>query len=270
MLLICKIQKLLKEASSCIYHIVLITQQKNKKKTTKKAPNYGGYNFTYLELHICLNIDLIWLPTWKFWNRHAMGFGLLAGPGIGGWPWKPCMFWYPWRRCCCCWFEGNIWLLFNSDWRWLSWWLFKVVFIDDMSPVIQTQGNRSQHSFQQSGGIFLDSNFNWLLSKCLCKTTLFPFNLLRNGPQGMCLLIFVPFFLQHCFFCMSHLSGLFLKVSDVTVSAFGTVHSQVWQNELPSYPCLGILLLVSKEWLLQTVLGWWGGRRREREKEKII
>jgi len=82
-----------------------------------------------------------------------MGLGLVAGPGIGGWPGKPCMFWYPWSRCGCCWFEGNIWLLFNSDWRWLSWWLFRVVFIADMSPAIQAQGNVSQYSFQQSGGI---------------------------------------------------------------------------------------------------------------------
>lgn len=116
---------------------------------------------------------------------------------------------------------------------------------------------------------FLNSNLNWVLSKCLCKTTLFPFNLLRNGPQGMCLLLFIPLFLQYCFFCMSHLSGLFLKVSVMTIFACGMVHSQVWQNELLRYSVSWDLTpsfqRVTASYSTEVVRG---GEEDERERER--
>lgn len=129
-------------------------------------------------------------------------------------------------------------------------------------------GKRKSVWFSTVRKNFLDSNFNWLLRKCLCKTTLFPFNLLWNGPQGMCLLLFIPLYLQYCFFCMSHLSGLFLKVSDMTVFAFGTVHSQVWQNELLWYSVSWNLTLSFQRVTASNSTGVVRGRRRRREREK--
>lgn len=111
-----------------------------------------------------------------------------------------------------------------------------------------------------------------MLSKRLCKTTLFPFNLLWNGPQGMCLLLFIPVVLQYCFFCMSHLSGLILTVSDMTIFAFGTAHSQVWQNELLWYSVSWDLTpsfqRVTASYSTEVVRG--GEEERERKRENNL
>lgn len=73
---------------------------------------------------------------------------------------------------------------------------------------------------------------------------------------------------------MSHLSGLSLKVSDMTVFACGTVHSQVWQSELLSDSVSWNLTLSFQRVTASNSTGVVGGgrrrREREREKKKII
>lgn len=122
--------------------------------------------------------------TWKFWNRQAMGL-LLAVQGIVGCPWNACRFWYPWRSCCCCWFGGNIWLLFNSDCRWVSWWLFKVLFIEDMSPIVWKDIKcKSMWLFGDPMPTFVpeDSwNKNWKLDLTWSSFSLFLLKVLLSG-----------------------------------------------------------------------------------------